>query len=91
MIGNRELFDKIAESLIADYARVYLVNTKTNQYSQYYINPDSHLLIEDRKGNDFFCYIAKRAGQEVYEEDRHFFQSDNLKEKLLKQFRNQNR
>ena len=91
MIGNRELFDKIAESLIADYERVYLVNTKTNQYSQYYINPDSHLLIEDRKGNDFFCYIAKRAGQEVYEEDRHFFQSDNLKEKLLKQFRNRNR
>lgn len=55
MIGNRELFDKIAESLIADYARVYLVNTKTNQYSQYYINPDSHHLIEDRKGNDFFA------------------------------------
>lgn len=91
MIGNRELFDKIAESLIADYARVYLVNTKTNKYSQYYINQDSHLLIEDRKGDDFFGYIAEGAGQEVYEEDKHFFQNDNLKEKLLKQFRNGNR
>ena len=84
MIGNRELFDKIAESLIADYARVYLVNTKTNKYSRYYINQDSHLLVEDRKGDDFFGYIAERAGQEVYEEDKHFFQNDILKEKLLK-------
>ncbi len=88
MIGNRELFDKIAESLIADYARVYLVNTKTNKYSRYYINPDSHLLIEDRKGDDFFGYIAEGAGQEVCEEDKHFFQKDHLKEKLLNQLRN---
>ena len=91
MIENRDLFDRIAESLIADYARIYLVNTKTNKYSRYYINQDSHLLIEDRKGDDFFCYIAEGAGQEVYEEDKHFFQNDNLKEKLLKQFRKGNR
>ena len=91
MIENRDLFDRIAKSLIADYVRIYLVNVKTNKYSQYYINQGSNLLTENRKGDDFFCYIAEGAGQEVYEEDKHFFQNDNLKEKLLKQFRKGNR
>jgi len=54
MIEKRELFGKIAEILIADYARVYLVNTKTNEYCRYFLDQDSRLLLEEQKGDDFF-------------------------------------
>lgn len=54
MIEKGELFGKIAESLVADYTRVYLLNTKTNEYCRYFIKKDSHFLNEEQKGDDFF-------------------------------------
>lgn len=91
MIENRELFAKIAESLMGDYVRVYLVNTRTNEYRRYLVDQNSHFLNEEQKGNDFFYDLAANIRQMVYEEDRHFFLADDLKENLLKQFRNGNR
>lgn len=91
MIENRELLGRIAEILIADYERVYLVNTKTNEYCRYFVDKDSHFLIEEQKGDDFFYDLAGFIRQKVYEEDRHFFQADELRENLLKQFQNGDR
>lgn len=73
MIENRKLFDKIAESLIAEYVRVYLVNIETNEYCRYFVDQDSHFLNRERRGDDFFRDIAGDVGQLVYEEDKHFF------------------
>lgn len=54
MVLNIELFSKIAEALIADYERVYRVNTKTNEYWRYIIDQNSHSLSGEQKGDDFF-------------------------------------
>lgn len=53
MISNTELFDRIAEALIADYECVYSVNIKTNEYCRYIIEHNSHSLSEEHKGDDF--------------------------------------
>ena len=79
MIGSRELLDKIAKSLIADYACIYLINTNTNEYCRYIYDKNSRLLNADQNGNDFFYFITEFAGQAVCEEDRRLFQIDNLK------------
>ena len=88
MVLNIEVFGKIAEALIADYERVYRVNTKTNEYWRYIIDPNSHSLGEEQKGDDFFRDIAEYIVPMVYEEDKHFFQAADLREKFLNQFKN---
>ena len=45
MIDNRELFEKLAKSLIGYFGRIYLVNMKTNEYHRYYMDDNSCLLI----------------------------------------------
>ena len=47
MNENRELLSKIAGILLADYTRVYVVNTKTNGYCRYIVDQDSHFPVED--------------------------------------------
>ena len=88
MNENRELLSKIAGILLADYTRVYVVNTKTNGYCRYIVDQDSHFPVEEQAGDDFFFFFEKFIRQAVYEEDRHFFQAEELKENLLKQFQN---
>ena len=83
---NRELLSKIAGILLADYTRVYVVNTKTNGYCRYIVDQDSHFPVEEQAGDDFFDDLEEFIRQAVYEEDRHFFQTEELKENLLKQF-----
>ena len=90
MIDNRELFEKLAKSLIDYFGRIYLVNMKTNEYHRYYMDDNSCLLIEDRSGDDFFNYIAHGSDQIVFEEDMPLLHTDNLKEKLLSEFQNNN-
>jgi len=90
MIDYRTLFDKIAESLISDYVRIYLVNINSNEYFRCFVEQGSNSLKEECKGDDFFSYIAQGAGQELCDEDKCLFQNNNLKEKLLKQLRNDN-
>lgn len=88
MNENRELLSKIAGILLADYTRVYVVNTKTNGYCRYIVDQDSHFPVEEQAGDDFFDDLEEFIRQAVYEEDRHFFQAEELKENLLKQFQN---
>lgn len=85
MVLNIELFGKIAQALIADYERVYRINTKTNEYRRYIIDPNSHSLSEEQKGDDFFRDTAEYIAPIVYAEDKHIFQAADLKEKLLDQ------
>lgn len=91
MVLNIELFGKIAEALIADYERVYRINTKTNEYWRYIIDPNSHTLSEEQKGDDFFKETAEYIAPIVYEEDRQIFQATDLKERLLNQFQSDSR
>mgnify|MGYP003464437221 FL=1 len=90
MIDNRELFEKLAKSLIDCFGRIYHVNMKTNEYHRYYIDDSSCLLIEDHSGDDFFSFIAGGSDQIISEEDTHLLHTDNLKEKLLSEFQNNN-
>ena len=90
MIDNREFFEKLAKSLIGYFGRIYLVNMKTNEYHRYYIDDNSCLLIEDHSGDDFFNFIAGGSDRIISEEDMPLLHSDNLKEKLLSEFQNNN-
>ena len=77
------VFNKIAEALLIDYSSVYYVNTKTNEYQWYSIDPEFNSLQIEKDGNDFFKNMARDAEQVVYEEDKHIFQQYIQKEKLL--------
>lgn len=87
MILNIELFGKIAEALIAEYARVYRVNIKTNEYCRYVIDKKSNSSSEEQEGDDFFKDLADYVAPMVHEEDKYIFQTSDLKDILLKQLR----
>ncbi|MBR1855158.1 MAG: GGDEF domain-containing protein [Lachnospiraceae bacterium] len=87
MVDNDNIFNKIAEALLIDYTSVYYVNAVTNKYKWYSINPEFHSLQIEQDGEDFFVNMARDAEQVVYEEDKHIFQRDISKEKLLSEMK----
>ncbi len=87
MVDNDTIFNKIAEALLIDYSSVYYVNAVTNKYKWYSINPEYHSLQIEQDGEDFFANMARDAEQVVYEEDKHIFQKDISKEKLLSEMK----
>ena len=86
-VMNIELFNKIAEVLIAEYARVYRININTNEYCRYLIDNKSNIFVEEQDGDDFFKDLADYMAPMLYEEDKNIFQATDLKEVLLKQLR----
>ncbi len=87
MLVNDPVFNKIANSLLADYTSVYYVNAVTNQYQWYSANSEFHSLQIEPVGEDFFKNLIRDADKVVYEEDKHLFMKDMKKEKLLAQMK----
>lgn len=87
MVENELIFNKIAEALLIDYSSVYYVDAVTNEYKWYSIDPKFHSLQIEQDGKDFFANMARDAEQVVYEEDKHIFQKDICKEKLLSEMK----
>lgn len=85
MILNAELFVKIAEALISEYARVYSINLSTNEYRRYLINENTELSDKGQHGSDFFRDLLDYVVPVVHEPDKYIFQDGNLKETLLQQ------
>ena len=83
MAAQETVFHKIAEALLVDYTSVYYVNTVTNEYYWYSVNPEFHSLQIEQGGKDFFQNVIRDAAQVVYEEDQHIFLEDIQKEKIL--------
>lgn len=88
MLNNDEIFNRIAEALLCDYSSVYYVDAVTNEYLTYSLDPEFRSLKIDFEGKDFFKNMVIDAEKVVYEEDRHIFQEDIKKEKLLKEMHN---
>ena len=83
MAAQETVFHKIAEALLVDYTSVYYVNTVTNEYYWYSVNPEFLSLQIEQGGKDFFQNVIRDATQVVYEEDQHIFMEDIQKEKIL--------
>lgn len=87
MLNKDNIFNKIAEALLADYSSVYYVNAVTNEYRWYSADPEFHSLSIEQNGKDFFHNLITDADKVVYEEDKHIFMRDIQKEKLLAQMK----
>ncbi len=80
---QNDIFNKIAEALLADYSSVYYVNALTNEYFWYSVNPEFYSLELEQRGDDFFTNLIRDCKQVVYEEDQYIFIHDIQKENLL--------
>ena len=87
-MDQKEIFTKISEALLIDYSSVYYVDAVTNEYCWYSIDPKFHSLQIEPDGDDFFRNMSRDAEKVVYEEDKHIFQIDIQKDKLLKRLKN---
>ncbi|SDA20971.1 diguanylate cyclase (GGDEF) domain-containing protein [Ruminococcus sp. YE71] len=83
MLENDIIFKKIAEALLVDYTSVYYVNAVTNEYQWYSADPEFHSLHLEQHGSDFFKDLITDSEKVIYEDDKHIFQHDIQKDKLL--------
>lgn len=79
---NRTIITRIAEAFLGAFSSIYIVNSDTNEYQWYSINPEFNSLQIEQSGQDFFVNMARDARQVVYEEDQHIFTEDIQKETL---------
>ena len=74
----------IAGSLAADYYNIYLIDLDTNDYIEYFRQPDSDEMILERHGGDFFESARRDTMTRIYQEDRERFLSVFTKENVLR-------
>lgn len=85
MINNEYVFKSIAEALLSEYLCVYFVNAKTNEYIFYSGESWYRSLHTGNGGKDFYADVAKVTEKVIYDEDKHIFLDENLKNVLLAQ------
>ncbi len=84
MANHDEIVSKIAEALFVDYSNVFYVNAVTNEYVGYAVDSEHHILVEAKKGDDFFADLITDSKELVYKDDQHIFINDIQKENLFK-------
>lgn len=88
MTGHDGIVSKIAEALFVDYSNVFYVNAVTNEYIGYAVDAEHHILVEAKRGSDFFADLITDSKDLVYEDDRHIFVTDIQKKNLFKKVLN---
>ena len=73
MANHDEIVSKIAEALFVDYSNVFYVNAVTNEYVGYAVDSEHHILVETKKGDDFFADLITDSKELVYKDDQHIF------------------
>ena len=88
MTDNELAFRSIAETLISEYLCVYSVNAKTNEYILYSAFDWYKSLFDGLDKKDFYADVAKVTEKLIYEDDKHIFLDENLRDLLLSQVEN---
>lgn len=88
MINSELIFNRISEALLCDYSSVYYIDTRTNEYLTYSLDPKFRSLKLGAGGKDFFKDAVTDAEKVLYEEDKQFFLESISKERLLKEIKN---
>ncbi len=63
------IYTHIAQTLARGYENLYYVNTETEEFIEYYTDPESEQLIEKRRGDHFFDQSREDIKTLVYHED----------------------
>ncbi len=88
MINNELAFRNIAETLLSEYLCVYYVNAQTNEYIVYSSCGWYRALHDGDRGKDYFADVVRITEKIIYEDDKHIFLNDKLKDILLSQVEN---
>ena len=83
MEGNKTAFEKVAETLLSEYLRVYYVDTVTNGYYRFSSDDAANLLDLETSGPDFFGRIKTTSVTDIHEEDRDAMMEFLDKDRLL--------
>ncbi|MCR5843163.1 MAG: hypothetical protein K6G66_04325, partial [Oscillospiraceae bacterium] len=82
---SKELsFTAVSEALTSDYACIFYVNTRTNEYIEYSSNDRYKSLAFPSSGKDFFAMCREDFARIVFAEDRDIFLRAMDRENLLK-------
>lgn len=77
------IFTHIAQTLARGYEDLYYINLENGEYIEYHVDDDSGILVEERRGEDFFTSCIQEAEVLVHPDDRAFLMK-NLERETLK-------
>ena len=83
-------FAHIAQALALGYTDLYYVNAETDEFIEYRSDAASGLLLEVRRGNDFFPGCIRDAKKYIYKDDQKTF-VDTMNRAFLKEALKDNR
>ncbi|WP_407424917.1 EAL domain-containing protein, partial [Treponema sp.] len=81
---DETIFNRLM-ALSGDFVCMYIVNPKTEEFTEYNASKDYEKLGIEKQGKDFFALSRKNAEKSFIPEDVKKFQNDFVKEKILKE------
>ncbi len=76
-------YSRIAQALAGDYFVIYIVDPKTDEFSEYHSGKGYGSSDAEKQGQDFFALIRKKMSERIYDDDRERFYNIFHKDKIL--------
>lgn len=83
-----QIFNIIAENLLAEYLSLYYVNASTWAYQWFTVDAENHTLKPEKDGRDIFRYAADIVKNNIHPSDRDEFTEFARKERIVAEIKN---